>query len=139
MTHHRAQPLRRLSILVLALAGLAVSSCAPDGSEPTGPRATQALGTQAPDLTRALAAQARYTDRLLRVEGVVGTAIGLGANGQAEVQLYTKVPDVPGLPATLDGVPVSKVVTGEIRAMPIIADGPAEPSTETRVGPTSGY
>ena len=135
MRHHRAQPLRRFSILVLALAGLVASSCAPDGSEPTDPRPTLALGTQAPDLTRALAAQARYTERLLRVEGVVGTAVGLGADGQAEVQLYTKVPGVPGLPARLDGVSVSVVVTGEIRAMPIVADAPAEVSAGTRIQP----
>ena len=98
-----------------------------------------ALGTQAPDLTRALDAQARYTERLLRVEGVVGTAVGLGANGQAEVQLYTKVPGVSGLPATLDGVSVSVVVTGEIRAMPMVADVPAEVSTGTHIDPSGPF
>jgi hypothetical protein len=139
MRHHRAQPLRRFFVLVLALAGLVVSSCGPDGPEPTGPRATLALGTQPPDLTQALAAQARYTEKLLRVQGVVGTAVGLGANGQAEVQLYTKVPGVPGLPTALDGVPVSTVVTGEIRALPIVADAQPEPSAGTRVGPTTAY
>jgi hypothetical protein len=139
MVHHRAQPLRRFLILVLALAGVVVSSCGPDGSEPTGPRAALALGTQPPDLTRALAAQARYTERLLRVQGIVGTAVGLGANGQAEVQLYTKVPGVPGLPARLDGVPVSVVVTGEIRAMPIVADAPAEVAAGTHIDPTGSF
>jgi hypothetical protein len=138
MRHHRAQPWRRFPILVLAF-GLVASSCAPDGSEPTGPRATLALGTQPPDLSRALAAQARYTEKLLRVEGVVGTAVGLGANGQAEVQIYSKVPGVPGLPARLDGVPVSVAVTGEIRAMPIVADAPAEGSAGTHVDPTGSF
>ena len=139
MRHNRAQSLRRFFTLALALAGLAVSSCGPDGSEPTGPRATLAVGTQPPGLTRALAAQARYTERLLQAEWVVGTAVGLGANGQAEVQLYTKVPGVAGLPAALDGVPVSAVVTGEIRAIPIVADAPAERSAGARVSPSSAY
>ncbi len=138
MRHHRAQRLRRFSILVLALAGL-VSSCAPDGSEPTAPRATLAVGTQAPDLTQALAAQARYTERLLRVAGVVGTAVGLGTDGQAEVQLYTKVPGVAGLPARLDGVPVSVVVTGEIQATPIVGDAPVEVSATNRIDPSGPF
>ena len=138
MRHNRAQSLRRFFPLALALAGLAVSSCGPEGSGPTDPQATLAIATQPPGLTRALAAQGRYTERLLRVQGVVGTAVGLGGNGQAEVQLYTKVPGVAGLPAALDGVPVSTVVTGEIRAMPIVG-APAEPSAGARGGPTSAY
>ena len=39
------------------------------------------------------AAQARYTDRLLRVEGVVGTAVGLGVNGQASKRVTAAYQD----------------------------------------------
>ena len=127
MIHRLAQPLRRALIPVFALAGFTISSCGPDGREPTGPDLDPSLALQGspPGLAKALAAQARHTDKLLRVEGVVGTAVGLGSKGEAEVQLFTKAAGVRGLPAILDGVPVSVVVTGEIRAQPALADAPA--------------
>jgi hypothetical protein len=127
MIHHLAQPLRRALIPVFALAGLTISSCGPDGREPTGPDLDPTLAVQGspPGLAKALAAQARHTDKLLRVEGVVGTAVGLGSKGQAEVQLFTKAAGVRGLPASLDGVPVAVVVTGEIRSLPAVANAPA--------------
>ena len=127
MIHHLAQPLRRALIPVFALAGFTISSCGPDGREPTGPNLDPTLAVQGspPGLAKALAAQARHTDKLLRVEGVVGTAVGLGSKGQAEVQLFTKAAGVRGLPASLDGVPVAVVVTGEIRSLPAVANAPA--------------
>jgi hypothetical protein len=70
---------------------------------------------------------------------VVGTAVGLGARGQVEVQLYTNASGVPGLPASLDGVPVSVVVTGEIRATPVVGDAPAWPLAGARVDPTGSF
>jgi hypothetical protein len=97
------------------------------------------IGTQPPDLTQALAAQARHTDRLLRVQGVVGTAVGLGSSGQAEIQLFLEGPGVSGLPASLDGVPVSVVVTGEIRAIPGMTDAPAWPMGGSRADPTGPF
>ena len=127
MTCHLAQTLRRALIPCLALAGISLSSCGPDGREPTSPEfdaANLAQGSQPPGLAKALAAQARHTDRLLRLNGIVGTAVGLRADGQAEVQLFTKSPGMRGLPARLDGVPVSVVVTGEIRALPAVATAP---------------
>ena len=92
MKHRRALFLRRLLSAVLALVGIALSNCGPDALEPAGPPTglDPAVGTQPPNLAAALAAQARHTDRLLRVPGIVGTAVGLGPNGQVEVQLYTR-------------------------------------------------
>jgi hypothetical protein len=135
-----AQALRWFLIPFLALTGFAVSSCGPESAEPTGPVAGASLtsGAQAPGLTKALAAEMRYTDRLLQLKGVVGTAVGLGSNGQAVVQLYTTTPGVPALPSSLDGVPVSVVVTGEIRAMPAPANV-AQPLSGVAVGPTSAF
>jgi hypothetical protein len=140
MKHGPAHSLRRMLGACLALAGFGLSNCGPQGLEPAGPPAGPDLAlTEPPNLTRALAAQARYTDGLLRMEGVVGTAVGLGAKGAAEVQLYTKVPGVPRLPASLDGVPVSIVVTGEIRAVPVVADAPAWPLAGARTDPSGAF
>ena len=113
MTHSLAQP-RRALILFSAIAALTVSSCGPDNREPTAPGfdPTLAVQGQARGLAKALEAQARHTDKLLKIEGVVGTGIGLRSDGQAEVQLYTKAAGVRGLPASLDGERVSVVVTG---------------------------
>jgi hypothetical protein len=135
MMHRLAQPLRRALIPFFALAGFTVSSCGPDGREPTGPGLDPnlSLQSQPPGLAKALAAQARHTDRLLRIDGVVGTAVGLGSDGHAQVQLFTKTGGLRGLPASLDGVPVSVVVTGEIRAIPAAAAAPARPSAASNV------
>ena len=141
MKHSPAQPRRRFLLPFLVLAGFAVSSCGTEIPEPTGPAAgaNLALNTQPPGLTKALAAQARYTDGLLRSRGVLGTAVGLGSNGQAVVQLYTTAPGVPGLPGSLDGVPVSVVVTGEIRAIPIVTDAPAWPAVGAHIDPGGSF
>jgi hypothetical protein len=64
----------------------------------------------------ALVAQTRHTDELLRIPGVLGTAVGLLPNGEPAVRLLLASENVGGLPASLDGVPVSTVVTGLIVA-----------------------
>jgi hypothetical protein len=140
MKHRLAQPLRRALIPLFALAGFTVSSCGPDSREPTGPGTDLNLAQATPPgLAKALAAQAKHTDRLLKVAGVVGTAVGLGADGKAQVQLLTKAAGVRGLPASLDGVPVSVVVTGEIRAIPAVATAPARPSAAGSVNTKSRF
>jgi hypothetical protein len=122
MTHRLAQPLRRALIPLFAGVAISVGSCGPDRQSPTESSSPDlAVQSQPPGLAPALEAQARHTDRLLRMNGVVGTAIGLAADGQAEVRLFTRASGLRGLPASLDGVPVSVVVTGEIRAEPIAA------------------
>jgi hypothetical protein len=70
-----------------------------------------------PGLDRALAAQAHYTDDLLQVPGVAGTAVGVGADGQAVVKIYAEKSGIGGLPQELDGVPVDVQVTGKIQAL----------------------
>ena len=69
-----------------------------------------------PGLARAIAAQEAHTDRLLASPGVMGTAVGLGADGRPVVKIYTESAGVPGLPHRLDGVPVEVEVTGEFVA-----------------------
>jgi hypothetical protein len=55
MTCHLAQTLRRALIPCLALAGISLSSCGPDGREPTSPEfdaANLAQGSQPPGLAQ---------------------------------------------------------------------------------------
>jgi hypothetical protein len=109
---------RTLLAAGLTLAGAGLFSCS-DRSEPTAPADAPALartGVPGPDLRAALAAKAKYDDLLLAKAGVVGTAVGLRADGQAVLKVYLARPGATALAASLDGVAVESEVTGEIRA-----------------------
>jgi hypothetical protein len=120
-------PSRRLwrrALLLCFLATAGSVSCRPDATEPSPGAPSGALAANPPGLSRALAAQARYTDRLLAIPGVVGTGVGLTASGRAAVKVFTRAPGVSGVPASLDGVPAEILVTGEVRPIPAIRDAP---------------
>ena len=72
-------------------------------------------------LYAAMTTQDLYTPDLLGIDGVVGTAVGVGPDGAAVVLVYTARPGVLGLPLMLDGTPVRTEVTGEFWAL---GDGP---------------
>src|SRR5216117_2342609 len=76
----------------------------------TGPSARPTFSD--PDIRAALTAQRRNTDALMRVPGVVGTAVGLLPSGEVAVKVLVADPGVRGLPSLLDGVPVATEVTG---------------------------
>ena len=80
----------------------------------TGPSARPQLNLQ--DIRAALAAQRRYTGDLMRLPGVVGTAVGLLPSGEAAVKVLVVDANVHGLPNMLDGVPVATQVTGMLMA-----------------------
>jgi len=65
----------------------------------------------------AIDVQERHHDRLRTLPNVVGTAVGLTAEGKPAIKIYTKSPAKPALPASLDGVDVEVEETGEIRAL----------------------
>jgi hypothetical protein len=122
--------------LALAAAGAALSCN--EQSTPTAPADQPALarsGSQGPDLSAAIAAQQRYTDRLLANAGVVGTAVGLTADARPAVKIFTASRAVGGLPSSLDGIPVVVEVTGEITAIgptaaPDAWPGPSSPNVD---------
>ncbi len=83
-------------------------------------------------LTAAFAAQEEVSPELLAVPGVVGTAVGLGADGRPTVMVYLEHAAVAGLPASFAGYPLVRVVTGRIAALgdpplPAAASGPVDP------------
>jgi hypothetical protein len=102
--------------LVLAAAGAFGCSDRSEVTAPTDGAALARSGVQGPDLRAALAARARYTDQLLAKAGVVGTAVGLGRDGNAVVKVYLTRPGAASVAKVLDGVAVETEVTGEIRA-----------------------
>ncbi len=111
--------LTRAAIVALMAAApvvwYACSDSAPDS--PVGPSpAPQVSARSAPDLRGAIAAQQRHTDALLEIPGVVGTAVTGLPDGRAGMLLLLERPGIAGLPQALDGVPVTLLVTGRLKA-----------------------
>ena len=65
----------------------------------------------------ALAAQERWSDRWLALDGVVGTAIGVDGAGHAVLKVYLTAPGAAILPSFV-GVEVVQEVTGEFAVLP---------------------
>ncbi|MHC4425382.1 MAG: chymotrypsin family serine protease [Planctomycetota bacterium] len=61
--------------------------------------------------------QERHTDSLLAIDGVVGTAVGLGQGARPVVLVLLEYGGVRGIPGELEGVPVRPSVTGKIYAL----------------------
>jgi hypothetical protein len=109
--------LRRRTLLLWSLTAATALACRQDTTEPRAPAAESAVAL-------AVTVQERNTDRLLAIPGVVGAGVGLTADGQAAVKVFTATPGVPGIPLTLDGVPVQVIVTGVITALPAARAAP---------------
>jgi hypothetical protein len=120
---------RRLAAVsaLAASAGLwyGCSDRAPDSL--TGPVLLQGRGFTAQAVRAAVSAQEHHTEALLRIPGVVGTAVGLLPSGHLGVQVFVAHPDVQGVPASVDGVPVARRVTGMFlpRSDPTARERPA--------------
>ncbi len=84
-----------------------------------------AQGRSEEALGRVIEVQERHTERLMAIEGVAGTAVGLNPGGQLSVAVLLERPGIGGIPQELEGVPVHRVVTGEIYALRPPTDGEA--------------
>ena len=128
MTHPRITQ-GAAALAAIALGAFLWSACSDNVSDfPMGP-STAALG-QSPDIHAAIAAQGHHTDALLRIPGVVGTAVAM-VKGRAAVRIFVERADVRGLPGQLDGMPVDVKVTGRFMAL-------SDPTTRQRPAPL-GY
>lgn len=77
---------------------------------------------QGPELPRAalehaIAVQELYTDAFMADPEVVGTGVGVGANGEPVIKVYVMSPSSAGLRGALDGVPVITQLMGEVHAL----------------------
>src|SRR5213593_1837658 len=116
MTHLRISQ-RAAAVAVSVLGASLWTGCSDRAPDILGPSAQrQPELSQDADLQGAIAAHKRHSDALLRIPGVVGTAVGRLPNGKAAVKVLLANRDVRGLPKTLDGVPVAAQVTGMIMA-----------------------
>jgi len=76
------------------------------------------LNLKAQGLVRAMIAQEDHNPQLFRLNGVVGTAVGVDENGTPIVKVFTDRANVPGLPRALNGFKVKSVFDGRFFAYP---------------------
>jgi hypothetical protein len=126
------RPVPRLHVrLVTGLVVPALLACS-DGDRGSILDPDRSLGMAgAQGIEAAIAAQERHTPALMRMSGVVGTAVGLLPDGNAVVRVYLMNPSVAGVPDALDGVPVRRQVTGMLVAW-------SDPTLKARPAPI-GY
>ncbi len=67
-------------------------------------------------LAKVVAAQERFTNQVMKINGVVGTGTGLDATGKLVVKVFVASADVKGIPTSVDGIPVIIEETGEFTA-----------------------
>jgi CARDB protein len=120
---------RAPAFTILALAAGLATACSDRSPEPlTGPSLATGSSHGVPGIEAALAAQQRHTAELLRIPGVLGTAVAVVPGGRAGVRILVADTSVHGLPAALDGVAVVTQVTGLIMAR-------SDPTTRQRPAP----
>lgn len=107
---------RIASALCAALAALVTACSSPEGlTAPVDPARGLSAASR-DDIRAAIAAQERNTPELLRINGVVGTAVALRDDGRAVVRVFVLDATPRRIPAALDNTPVEVKVTGMIVA-----------------------
>lgn len=125
-----AYPARRL--VVVTIGAFIWTGC----SDPVGPPSPvvassprpQFTAARAEDVRAAIAAQERHSPALLRMPGVVGTAVGVLPSGRATIRIFLEGPGGRGLPTVLENIPVTIQVTGRFMAL-------SDPTTRLRPAP----
>ena len=128
----RLQPLVRLFSLAIALCLGLLGGLADVGAQ--SPAAAKAL-------QRVMQIQDRNTARLFALKGVQGTATGLTPTGKPCVIVFTASKDVRGIPARLEGVPVTVRVVGAFLALKgkPPGSGGGKGGGKTKIDPTSRF
>jgi CARDB len=121
-------PLRRSPRHIALGLGVVLLGCADVGPTVTGPTSEASLEASPSDLRLAVQTQERHADALLRVPGVVGTAVGRLPNGRTAIRVFVASPNTRGVPQAIDGIPVTTEVTGLFMAL-------SDPTTKQRPAP----
>ncbi len=132
MKHFFGSGLGKISSLIVLIAVIAftISSCSDLINEPTVQDQTVqqnqgALTKDNPEIRAIIPVQEKYTEDLMKIPDVVGTAVGLTDDGKPCILVLTKTDiqenalakGTPNpLPDQLESVPVRIMVTGEITA-----------------------
>jgi hypothetical protein len=120
--------LRRSPRLIVLGLGAVLVGCADVGPTFTGPAAQPNAEASPSDLRLAVQAQERHSEALLRVPGVVGTAVGRLPNGRTGIRVFVTSSNTRGVPRSIDGIAVTTEVTGLLMAL-------SDPTTRQRPAP----
>jgi hypothetical protein len=107
-----------LTLSLALLAALFAWSCTEQPGGPdslTSPEITVTPSVVIRDLAVVIEVQERHTPELMKTTGVVGTAVGIGADGEPVVKILAK-DGLGTVPKVLEGVPVEVLHTGEYHA-----------------------
>lgn len=111
---------RRVATVSSAIFGaFLLAGCSDFSEKLAGPSLSQSQASasaRSDDVRAAIAARGRHGDALMRVPGVVGTAVGLLPNGRAAVQVLVIDATPRTIPAAVDDIPVQVRVTGMLVA-----------------------
>jgi len=108
-----------VAILALAFTALAWIGCSNErATAPTSEASAVAAHFDRfpADVANVMAVQNRHTARLMKMEGVVGTATTRLDDGRVGILVCTERPGLSGIPGTIDGVPTKVLVTGKVTA-----------------------
>jgi len=108
---------RVIAFTAVAVGASLLLACTEPPDSVTGPPLRAQFGGNADDIRAAIAAQERHNPALLRMSGVVGTAVGILADGKPGIRIFLDRPDVGGFPAAFDGIPTRVEVTGRFMAL----------------------
>jgi len=70
-----------------------------------------------PGLSKAIEVQEANTPSLMSNSNVIGTAVGIGEDGEPVIKVYTIEDDTRGIPNSLGGISVNVIKTGKIYAL----------------------
>jgi hypothetical protein len=117
---------RRVTTVSVALSATLFAACSDVPiTGPTGNELRRSPEMRTEKVRAAVAAQNRHMFRLHRIPGVVGTAVGLRAGGEAAVQVFVVDNTARDIPGRLDDVPVDVKVSGMLVAF-------SDPTTRLR-------
>lgn len=126
----RARPTGRAVAYAMVLAMVVGAACSDlDTPSALGPDEGPAFSGMPQEVfERVRQAQERHTAALMRIPGVVGTAVTTLPNGRPAIRVFLESNAVRGVPAALDGHPVAPLVSGPFWII-------ANPRTKARPAP----
>lgn len=105
-----------VSVIALVIAGCSQQAESPVEAVDNAPGAV-VFSLSDPGVVNALAVQENHTPRLLKKPGIVGTAVGATKDGEpAILVLVENQAAAKSVAPSLDGIPVTVLVTGKIKA-----------------------
>jgi len=127
-------------LAVISVVGIVWFGCDMQPSRVNGPdtETGQTAKVALPDVAieHMIAVQEKHTEKLMALDGIVGTAVGLDEGNNGVVFVLTARPGIAGIPQALEDVPVRVVMTGEFSALK--PSNPNKPSAE-KINPASRF